>query len=151
MSNRSKSAFCGSSSGANTAAAESKPASNNAVEKKYIQANALARSLGWFSLGLGAVQFFAPRTVARLSGVQQPGIWQLCGLREIATGLGILSSARPTAWMWTRVAGDAMDLATLGKAESPEPAKVAALAVLGVTALDMICALQFSASDLLEK
>lgn len=127
------------------------PSAPATPSKQSVQPNALARSLGWFSLGMGAAHLLAPRAVAKLTGVHQPALWQLIGLRQIAGGLGILSSARPTGWMWSRVAGDAMDLAALGKAESREPAKVAALGVLAVTALDMICALQFSASDLLEK
>lgn len=35
------------------------------------------------------------------------------GVREIAKGVGILTSPNPTPWLWGRVAGDALDLATL--------------------------------------
>jgi hypothetical protein len=38
------------------------------------------------------------------------------GLREIAAGIGILAAIRRAPWVWSRVAGDAMDLATLGGA-----------------------------------
>ena len=66
-------------------------------------------------------------------------------MREIASGVGILSQRRPTGWLWSRVAGDAMDLALLGVAlKSPENQKnrlaVAIAMVLGVTALDFACA-----------
>jgi hypothetical protein len=37
------------------------------------------------------------------------------GAREIATGVGILASGRPTGWLWTRVLGDVIDLAVLGR------------------------------------
>ena len=36
------------------------------------------------------------------------------GLREIGTGIGILTSKDPSPWLWGRVAGDALDVATVG-------------------------------------
>src|SRR5215216_3828329 len=84
----------------------------------------LARALGWFSLGLGFAQLAAPRQVANLIGL--PGdegdqrLMRLVGAREIASGFGILAQAKPTPWLWSRVGGDAMDLALLKSAmESP--------------------------------
>ena len=35
------------------------------------------------------------------------------GMREIATGVGILSQDDPTPWLWGRVGGDVLDLGTL--------------------------------------
>src|SRR5689334_22494336 len=85
---------------------------------KDIGAEKVARGLGWFSIGLGLIELFMPRTVARICGGQgrHTAIIRLYGLREIAAGLMIVSSRKPAAGMWSRVAGDALDLATLAAA-----------------------------------
>jgi uncharacterized membrane protein len=62
-------------------------------------------------------------------------------MREVASGVGILMGRRPTGWLWSRVAGDAMDLALLGAALATPDANVpraaaATAAVAGVTVLD---------------
>jgi uncharacterized membrane protein len=112
-----------------------------------------ARGLGWFSIGLGLAQIGAPRTVARLIGVSDDDETRntmfAIGLREITSGIGILSRPRPAGWVWTRVGGDLMDLALLGKAlnsEDSDRARVTAAtaAVLGVTALDFFTGRQLS-------
>jgi len=119
----------------------------------YAPGNQLARGLGWFSIGLGLAEVLAPGAVARLTGVRNKEILQFHGLREIACGLGILRSPRPAGWLWARVAGDALDLATLGadsdRRDVGSPG-MAALAVAGVTALDVLCASQLSAAEALE-
>jgi uncharacterized membrane protein len=110
----------------------------------------LARGLGWFSLGLGLMEVAAPRRVSRMLGLNgRENVLRLFGAREIATGIGILSNARPAGWVQARVAGDAMDLALLGTAFSADNprrtgAAVAAAAVAGVTALDLMCSRQLS-------
>jgi len=108
--------------------------------------------LGWFSIGLGAAEVLAPRTVARLIGLNgrgKPAVLRTSGLREIAAGIGILSQPQPVGWMWGRVAGDLMDLATLGSAarsDSTNRTRIAAAttAVLGVTALDVFYSRQLT-------
>ena len=75
----------------------------------------------------------------------QEGLIAGYGLREIATGIGILASKDPTPWIWGRVAGDGLDLATLTTAlDGRNPKKgnvgIAMAAVAGVTALDVYCA-----------
>ncbi|MBX9931766.1 MAG: cyclase dehydrase [Methylobacterium sp.] len=107
--------------------------------------DALARGLGWFSIGLGLVELLAPKALARGLGMRgQEGLVQAYGAREVATGIGILTSDDPTPWIWGRVAGDALDLATLAAAYEGNPKKdnllLAAAAVAGVTALDAVCA-----------
>ena len=111
----------------------------------------VARGLGWFSIGLGAAELFAPRLMAGLTGAHKhPGLMRLHGLREIATGLFIFSQGRKSArGVWARVAGDAMDLGTLAVAAvSPRTNKVgvalAAAGTLAVTAVDLACAQQLS-------
>src|ERR1700712_14640 len=80
---------------------------------QYVPSNSLARFLGYFSIGLGLAEALAPNTMGHITGVRQKGLVQAYGIREIVCGIGILSSNRPTEWMWARVAGDTLDLATL--------------------------------------
>ena len=106
----------------------------------------MASFLGLFSIGLGLAEALAPRTMSRATGVASPGLLRAYGLREIAAGIGILTSRRPAPWLWGRVAGDILDLATLGVACATGNGKArlralaAAAAVAGVTALDVLCA-----------
>ena len=114
----------------------------------------LARALGWFSLGLGFAQIAAPSKMARLVGVEDDdetvAIIRVVGVREIASGLGILTQPKPTPWMWSRVGGDAMDLALLGRALSSPRAdhnRVAAATavVAGIAAVDTLCSTRLTA------
>jgi uncharacterized membrane protein len=113
----------------------------------------LARSLGWLSIGLGIAEVVAPRRVARLVGVRRDYdlLVRLLGAREIGTGIGILAQRRPVKPVWSRVIGDAIDLAFLGAAyASPKTDRgrltAATAAVAGVTALDVTIARQLSRS-----
>ncbi len=116
----------------------------------------LARALGWFSIGLGLAELVAPQGVARLIGIEGDAgnrrLLRSMGVREIASGVGILSQRKPTPWVWSRVAGDAIDLALLGSAIRSENAQkgrvvAATAAVLGVTALDVYCGTRLQQSD----
>jgi uncharacterized membrane protein len=101
----------------------------------------LARSLGWFSIGLGLAEVAAPRTLSRVLGVDEhPTLMRACGVREIASGVGILASRRPAPWLWARVGGDVMDLTLLAAGLPNAPGRVAGAmaAVAGVTALDVV-------------
>ncbi|HJW54355.1 MAG TPA: SRPBCC family protein [Burkholderiaceae bacterium] len=110
--------------------------------------NQIIRALGWFSVGLGLMQLFAPRTVSRTTGTDQhPVLLRALGARELASGVGILSQHKTGNWLWSRVAGDAMDLALLGIAARSSGARRsrlgwAAAAVASVTALDVISSVQ---------
>lgn len=105
----------------------------------------LARGLAWLSVGLGIAQVLAPRTVSRLIGVPFPAtLTILCGVREIATGIGILTQDDPAPWMRARVAGDALDLAGIAAGLMVPGADrrriaVATAAIAGVTAADVYC------------
>ena len=112
-----------------------------------------ARGLGWFSIGLGLAQIGAPRTLARIIGINDDDETRntmfAIGLREITSGVGILTGPRPAGWVWTRVGGDLMDLALLGKAMNQDEnnrGRVAAAtaAVLGVSVLDFMTGQQLS-------
>jgi len=108
----------------------------------------LARGLGWFSLSLGLVEVLAPRFVSRLIGGRgdNTGLIRLYGVREIMSGMMIFGQgAKPAVGLWSRVAGDAIDIATLAAAASSSSTRKGPLAfatanVLGVTALDVYCA-----------
>lgn len=109
----------------------------------------LAMGLGWFSLGLGLYEVVAPRHLGRVLGMEDcAGLLRLYGLREIGTGIGLLSQrgpGKPAPWLWGRVAGDALDLATLAYGLSRDNPKrgnvvVALGAVAGVTLLDIVSA-----------
>ena len=111
----------------------------------------LARGLGWFSIGLGLAEVIAPQGLAELIGVSDDRrvLVRMLGLREIASGIGILTRRRPAGWLWSRVMGDMMDLALLGGALiSPGSRRnkvlAATAAVAGVTVLDVICSQQLS-------
>src|SRR4051812_25844223 len=112
----------------------------------------LANFLGWFSVGLGMAEALAPRAMSRGVGVdpdENSGGMRAMGLREIGHGLAILTNQQPTKALWARVAGDALDLALLGKALSnPDNGRgrtmFATANVLAVTALDIIAAKELS-------
>ena len=114
-------------------------------------AKKLAKGLGWFSIGLGLAELLAPRAIANISGVSntRTGLIRLYGLREIASGIAIFAQEKPTGGVWSRVAGDALDLASLGMAAASPDAKKGRIAfatanVLAVTTLDVMCAMQLS-------
>jgi hypothetical protein len=108
------------------------------------------RTLGWFSVGLGLAELLAPRGLSRLIGVRDHRpLVRILGLREITSGVGILTRPRPSGWLWSRVAGDAMDLALLGAAFRSyrgRPVRLAAAtaAVAGVALLDVMCSRELS-------
>ncbi|MDQ3907634.1 MAG: SRPBCC family protein [Acidobacteriota bacterium] len=115
---------------------------------KSVNEAQLARGLGWFSIGLGLAELLAPRGVARVSGMRRgnTGLIRLFGLREIASGVAILSTGgRSAGAVWSRVVGDALDLACLGAAfanPDNDTGKLlfATANVAGVTALDVLAA-----------
>jgi hypothetical protein len=115
--------------------------------------DALARGLGVFSIALGLAEVIAPRALARALGMEgTETVIRAYGVREIATGLGILAADDPTPWIWGRVAGDALDLATLAtglEGDNPKQANLAMAigSVAMVTALDVYCGQQLSRED----
>jgi uncharacterized membrane protein len=113
-----------------------------------------ADGLGYFSIGLGLAELLAPSAISRLIGIKHPDernitTVRLMGLREIGHGLAILTNQQPTKAVWSRVAGDAIDLALLGRTlANPENDRgrtvFATVNVLAVTALDLMTAKQLS-------
>jgi uncharacterized membrane protein len=122
---------------------------NSSINKASSGAGWLAIGLGWFSVFLGLLGIFAPRRTARTMGIRsRPLIFRLIGLRELASGLGILTDRQraKSGWLWSRVGGDAVDLALIGMAfpkrgTHRDRLGIATGAVAGVTILDTIGAL----------
>jgi hypothetical protein len=108
-----------------------------------MKSSSVAIGLGWFSVGLGLTELFAGRGLARRLGLEhRTGLVRLFGVREVATGIGILAGRRTAAWLWARVVGDVLDIAVLGSALNPrnekrDRAAVALTSVLGITLLDI--------------
>ena len=104
-----------------------------------------AQGLGWLSIGLGLAGVFAPQALGRLVGM--PGndaLLRFVGARELASGAALLAAREDhrARWLWSRVAGDAMDLALLGTALRPSnPGRGRAIgalaAVAAITAVDV--------------
>ncbi len=115
--------------------------------------NQLSTTLAWFSIALGATELAAPRVMRRLTGLPESTepVLRALGAREIAHGISILVRPDSPVPVWSRVAGDAIDLAVLfsalGSGESDRGRVSGAIAaVAGVTALDVICATRFGAN-----
>lgn len=95
------------------------------------------RALGLLSIGLGIVAVAAPRRMSSTLGLQaDEQAVSAFGAREIASGAGLLSPVKPGPWFWTRVGGDVMDLAALGKALNRDnPRRHIAAAAAGLVAV----------------
>lgn len=109
------------------------------------RAQHLARSLGWFSIGLGLAEILVPRRLGRIIGVRgHHGLMRTMGVREVAAGIAVLSNKAPARSMAARVSGDALDLGLLAAGLGSRGARRsriagAVAAVAGVTALDLAC------------
>lgn len=129
------------------------PGWDMATERRIDDGESLARFLGWFSIGLGALEIVATEQLCDYLGMEDSeGLVRLYGVREIAKGIGILTRERPEGWIKARIAGDVLDLATLAAAATPDNPKRdhvfgAIAAVAGVTLLDILCARQLDASQ----
>lgn len=109
----------------------------------------LVKSLGGASLGLGLTEVLAPGKVAALAGVDETGrsrpVIRALGLRECGHAAALLFG--PQRLVWTRVAGDALDLALLGVGAAGSRgrrgrAAVSAAALAAIGAADLYAALR---------
>jgi len=103
-----------------------------------------ANGLGWFSIALGITELVAAKPLAKALGMKSETLLRVFGAREIAAGIGLLAMDRKGPWIWARIAGDALDVATLGAALSSKNPKrgnaALAMAVVSpVVALDLVC------------
>ena len=112
----------------------------------------LARALGWASVGLGLPQLLRPGAVTRAVGVgdgaKQQAVTAAVGARELVHAAGLLTPRIGARWVWTRVVGDAVDLATLARALRRHDGKgltrtaAATAAVVGIAAVDAYTAIR---------
>jgi hypothetical protein len=106
-------------------------------------ADQLARALGWFSVALGIAELVAAGPMARSLGLDhKEGLIRAYGARELASAVPTLSFDKSVG-LGARIAGDALDLATLASALHPgnpkrDNAALATVLVLGITVLDLI-------------
>jgi hypothetical protein len=83
----------------------------------------LGKGLGWMSLGLGAAALFAGGRIAAALGLaNKSNLGRLIGLREFASGIMTLSPDRKTG-LWSRVAGNVMDLMLMAAALDAPPSR----------------------------
>jgi hypothetical protein len=128
------------------------PSWDLATERQITDGRTLGKGLGWFSIGLGLLEVFAPTKVTSFLGIDEDHahLVQLYGLRELTSGVAILAERTPKFGVWSRVPGDALDLATLGAfaRESSKPGNVmmAMGMVAGISALDTKCAMDLVAA-----
>ena len=110
---------------------------------------ALVKGLGGASLGLGMSEVLAPAKVAALAGIDANGrtrpVIRALGLRECGHAAALLFG--PSKLVWTRVAGDALDVALLGvgaanHGERGRRTAVSAAALVGIAAADLYAALR---------
>jgi hypothetical protein len=113
----------------------------------------VARGLGWFSIALGAAEILAPGKLGKALGLEgKERLLQAYGGREIGAGMWALSDT-PAPAIWSRVAGDIADLATLaaGLKGADEEQKrnnyIALAAVAGITVIDLLTAMSLTAEQ----
>jgi hypothetical protein len=106
----------------------------------------LAKGLGYLSIALGVAELIAPNAVCRAAGIRglEPVV-RGYGAREIATGIAILGSHDPEPWIWTRVAGDLADLATVAAGAQQDNyskgrSAITLATLAAVTLVDLACA-----------
>lgn len=112
---------------------------------------AMARALGLTGAGLGLAEIGMPERLSKGLGLRNSRtLFRLMGAREILSGVGILSPRSPTAGLWSRVAGDAMDLGLLGvavaKSRNRKMVAGAIAMVVAIGALDLLYARRLQGS-----
>lgn len=114
----------------------------------------LARGLGWFSIGLGAIEILAPGKLQKMLGLSPDGkarVRSAYGAREVAAGAGLLTQDKKAPFLWSRVLGDALDLVTLiaamKKSSKKKMVGFSIMNVLAVTMLDLIASTRATADE----
>ncbi|HWC07853.1 MAG TPA: hypothetical protein VG458_02260 [Solirubrobacterales bacterium] len=117
----------------------------------------IAEGLGWFSLGLGAAQLLAPGALNRVAGIRDDGgarrAQRIVGVREVGAFAAIMADRPwPALPLWSRVGGDLIDLALLGRAwerkrESAPRLALTIANIAAVTGLDAYAATRNTEAD----
>lgn len=130
---------------ANMTRRESDPKIISTGRSSLRPADRVVRNLGWFSIALGATEIaFAPRVNATFGLRRSSSLPVIFGLREIMQGVLCLSVEKRVG-AWSRVAGDALDIAVLLNAldrRNPkrENVKLALASLVAVAAVDLAVA-----------
>lgn len=82
----------------------------------------LGLGLGVFSLAIAAAELFAPRRIARaLDAEGHEGLVKAFGARELLAGVNLVVAPAVATNVWSRAAGDVMDIAAAGAAVAHSP------------------------------
>jgi hypothetical protein len=104
----------------------------------------VAKFLGVFSFGLGAIQLAAPDRINALIGVKDTAkaraVVRAVGVQELAVAQGAFAFSPPTPVLWSRVVGDISHLALLGKGSAN---RRAIAAVAGIGLIDLLVAIRY--------
>lgn len=110
----------------------------------------LVRALSGASFGLGVTELVAPGKVAAIAGVDDTSrsrrVIRALGVRECGHGVALLSG--PDKLVWTRVAGDVLDMALLIAGVTARGAgrrrqgTISAVALSGIAGLDLYTAMR---------
>lgn len=98
----------------------------------------LGLGLGVFSLAIAAAELFAPRRITQALDAQgHEGMVKAFGARELLAGVNLLVAPAVATNVWSRAAGDVMDIAAAGAAVAHSPKNRATWGALAfvVTAL----------------
>jgi uncharacterized membrane protein len=118
------------------------------VERSPGEDQTWAEVLGWVSMGLGLTALLVPGPLGRATGLEgRTTLLRLVGMRELASGVGLLTQRRKAPWLWARVGGDLLDLLLLATAGAPgiaarRRALGSAAAVAAIGAADVMAALR---------
>ena len=96
----------------------------------------LSKSLGFFSLALGAGELLFGRKIADAIGSDSPRLVETFGAREVASGIAILSRPSDPTGALSRVGGDVLDAIAVGREalRSDNPKRTNAYIALGIVA-----------------
>ena len=113
--------------------------------------SSIPEAFGWLSIGLGLTALLAPRVVGNLTGLSRhTNLLRMVGVRELVSGVGLLTQEKKAPWLWSRVIGDAMDLTLLGSEalsgrRTSGRAMGATAVIAAITAADIAAAIRESA------
>ena len=128
----------------------------SAADRPAVGPVRLADALGWASAALGAPMLAAPRRFLRAIGVREDHravAWTVgVGAREQLALLNIVANRQRRIGMWSRVAGDSMDLVLLGAAYANRRGdgtrlRRAIAIVTGFLAVDLAVAAQLTRAE----